>query len=123
MTVRGYPVVVQETAGALTAYEIADQTSTRTKVEFLGGVAIISIAYINIAAADGDYIYVVFDATDDTDANTKLATAGSREIVMIGERRTWDFDPDAPCTRIDVKSNVASETGDSLIHFSGKVPL
>jgi hypothetical protein len=123
MTLRGYPVVVQETTGALVAYEISDQTSTPTQVDFAGGLALVSIAYINISAADGDLIYVVFDATDDTDAATKLGSAGSREVVMLGERRTWEFDSDTPCMRIDVKSNVASETGDSLVHFSGKAPL
>jgi hypothetical protein len=110
-----------ELPGIGVTYEIADQTSTPTQVDFVSGLLSVAIAYIDILSTDGVLLYVVFDALDDADAATKLALAGSREIVMLGERRQWVFSPDSPCFRIDIASNTAAETGDSLTFFSGKV--
>ena len=101
--------------------EIADQTTTPTQTDFASGLLSVSIAYIDRGSADGTILYVVFDALDDSDASTKLGAAGSREVIMLGERRQWTFSPASPCYRIDVASDAASETGESLVVFSGKV--
>ena len=101
--------------------EIADQTTTPTQTDFASGLLSVSIAYIDRGSAVGTILYVVFDALDDADASTKLGAAGSREVVMLGERRQWTFSTSSPCYRIDVASDAASETGDSLVAFSGKV--
>jgi len=101
--------------------EIADQTTTPTQTDFASGLLSVSIAYIDRGSADGTILYVVFDALDDAAASTQLGAAGSREVIMLGERRQWTFSSASPCYRIDVASDVASETGDSLVVFSGKV--
>lgn len=101
--------------------EIADQTTTPTQTDFVSGLLAVSIAYISRATPVGTILYVVFDALDDADASTKLGAAGSREVVMIGERRQWTFSTSSPCYRIDVASDAAAETGDTLVVFSGKV--
>lgn len=110
-----------EDQGVGVAEEIADQTTTPTQKDFASGLLSVSIAYINRGSAAGTILYVVFDALDDSDASTKLGAAGSREIVMLGERRQWTFSADSPVYRIDVASDAASETGDTLVVFSGKV--
>lgn len=116
-----HTVIPSEFFGVGVSDEIADQTTTPTQKDFVSGLLSVSIAYINRGSAAGTILYVVFDALDDADASTKLGAAGSREVVMLGERRQWTFSPATPCYRIDVASDVASETGDSLVVFSGKV--
>lgn len=101
--------------------EIADQTTTPTQKDFPSGLIDISIAYIDRGSADGTILYVVFDALDDADASTKLGAAGSRSVIMLGERRAWQFPVDSPVYRVDVASDAASETGDSLVAIDGKV--
>lgn len=114
-------VPVDQLSGVGVSAEIADQTTTPTQTDFVSGLLAVSIAYINRGSAVGTILYVVFDALDDADASTKLGAAGSREIVMLGERRQWNFSPTSPCYRIDVASDAAAETGDTLVAFSGKV--
>lgn len=122
-TAAGEDIVVpaDQLPGVGVAAEIADQTTTPTPKEFVSGLLSVSIAFIDRGAADGTILYVVFDALDDADASTKLGSAGSREVIMLGERRQWTFSPASPCYRIDVASDVAAETGDSLVVLSGKV--
>lgn len=118
----GKVVTAAELPGVGVAEEIADQTTTPTQKDFPSGLLAVSIAYINRGSAVGTILYVVFDALDDADASTKLGAAG-REVVMLGERRQWNFSADSPVYRIDVASDAASETGDSLVAISGKVEL
>lgn len=115
-------VTAGEVPGVGVSEEIADQTTTPTQKDFASGLLSVSIAYIDRGSADGTILYVVFDALDDADASTKLGAAG-REVVMLGERRQWTFSLSSPVHRIDVASDAASETGDSLIVISGKVQL
>jgi len=103
------------------ADEIADQTTTPTQKDYASGLIEISIAYVDRGSAAGTVLYVVFDALDDADASTKLGAAGSRYVVFLGERRKWTFQSDSPVYRVDVASDVASETGDSLVIIDGKV--
>lgn len=114
-------IPLDQLLGVGVSEEIADQTTTPTQKDFVSGLLSVSIAYINRGSAAGTVLYVVFDALDDADASTKLGAAGSREVVMLGERRQWTFSPSTPCYRIDVASDAASETGDTLVVFSGKV--
>lgn len=117
----GHVIPLDQLLGVGVSEEIADQTTTPTQKDFVSGLLSVSIAYINRGSAAGTVLYVVFDALDDADASTKLGAAGSREVVMLGERRQWTFSPSTPCYRIDVASDAASETGDTLVVFSGKV--
>lgn len=107
--------------GIGTAAEIADQTTAPTQTDFASGLLSVSIDYIDRGSADGTILYVVFDALDDSDASTKLGAAGSREVIMLGGSKPFTFSPSSPCYRIDVASDAASETGDSLVFMSGKV--
>lgn len=116
-----YVVPLSELPGVGVSGEIANHTTTPTQTDFASGLLSVSIAYIDRGSAAGTILYVVFDALDDSDASTKLGAAGSREVVMLGERRQWTFSADSPVYRIDVASDAASETGNSLVVFSGKV--
>lgn len=99
-----------------TPFETSDQTTTHTTQTISAGARVVTIYYRDIGSAVGDVLYVVFNADDDTDANSKLTTAGQRFVVPIGSERTWVFPEGSEVTRIDYESNVASETGDSLVY-------
>lgn len=118
-----YVVTPSELFGIGTAAEIADQTTTPTQTDFPSGLLGVSIDFIDRGSADATVLYVVFDALDDADAATKLATPGSREVIMLGGSAAFPFAPIGPCYRIDVATDAASETGDSLVFMSGKVQV
>jgi hypothetical protein len=101
----------------VTPGEVADQTSTRTTVTLASSAATLRIGYSAIASAVGTLLYVVFNATSNTDANTKLGLAGQRFVIPIGESREFTFGPNALLTRIDIASNTASETGDTIVTY------
>lgn len=99
-----------------TPFETADQTTTHTTQAIAAGARAVTIGYVDLGSAVGDVLYVVFNADDDTDANSKLTTAGQRYVIPLGKERTWIFSVGSEVTRIDYESNVASETGDSLVY-------
>ena len=109
----GYPGVGVEA-------EISNQTSTPTQEDFASGLIDVVIGYWPVTLPAGSRIYVVFDALSDADALTKLATAGSRSVIMIGQQFGWSFSPSSPCYRIDIASDVATESGTTLVTINGK---
>lgn len=114
-------VTEQGILGVGVADEIADQTTTPTQKDYSSGLVELNVAYVNRGSAVGTVLYIVFDALDDADASTKLGAAGSRFVIMLGERRKWTFSQSTPVYRIDVASDAAAETGDSLVILDGKV--
>lgn len=109
--------------GAVLSREITDLTTTIQTLAFSQGLVSVEISYIDLGSAVGDWIFVVFDALSDADAATKLSVPEARVRIMLGEAgaREFLFDLETPCTRLDFASNVASETGDSLVRVLGKV--
>lgn len=115
--------VITEREGVGVSREILDLTTTPQTLSFAEGLAAVEISYLDLGSAVGDWIYVVFDALSDADAATKLATAEARIRIMLGEvsSKSIIFARTTPCYRIDVVSNVATETGDSVVRIIGKV--
>lgn len=119
----GYPVVIRaEVEGIGTSDEIDNQSTTPASKTFVSGLLSLTLAYFDMGTASGKAVYVVFDALDDSDAATKLASPTSRETVFLNERRTFQFSAATPCYRVDIKSDTA-ETGASKIAIGGKVPV
>lgn len=100
--------------------EIANITTTPVQRDFPSGLLSLTVGYLDGGSAVGKYLYVVFDALDTADAATKLASEG-REVVKIEGFRTFNFSPSSPVYRVDVASNVGTESGSSLVLLSGKV--
>ena len=101
----------------VTPGEVLDQTTTRTTITLPAGAATLRIGYTNLTSRDGKLLYVVLNATSNTDANTKLGLAGQRFVIPIGESREFTFGPNALLTRIDLASDAASETGDTIVTY------
>lgn len=101
----------------VTPGEVADQTTTRTTITLASGAATLRIGYSNLTSGVGKRLYVVLNATSNTDANTKLGLAGQRFVIPIGESREFTFGPNALLTRIDLASDAASETGDTIVTY------
>lgn len=110
-----------EIPGVGVTREIANPTTTPVTKDFPSGLLSVTIGYLDSGSAAGKLLYAVFDALDADDAATKLGAEG-REVVKIEGFRTFVFSPSTPCYRVSVASNVASETGSSLVLLSGKVP-
>lgn len=101
----------------VTPGESTNPTTARTKVTFASGAATLRIGYSNLGSAVGKVLRVVFNATSDTDATTKIGTPGQRFVVPIGESREFTFGPNALLTRIDLASDAVSETGSSIVTY------
>lgn len=105
----------QERAHQITPFERSNATTTRAAVTVADPAATLRVGYSNLGSAAGKVLYVVINATSDADANAKLALAGQRFTIPIGESREFQFGPEALLTRIDTKSDIATETGASLV--------
>lgn len=123
----GYPVVARsEAEGVGVPREITNPTTTRKKELFPGGLTKAEISYLDLGAAAGKWIFVVFDALSDDDADTKLTDDETRYRVMIGKEgadaHPFQFTDSTPVTRIDVVSDAATETGASVVRIEGIGP-
>lgn len=108
-------VAPQERAHQITPFERSNATTTRAAITVSDAAATLRISYSNLGSAAGKVLYVVINATSDADAAAKLALAGQRFAIPIGENREWQFGADALLTRFDTASDVATETGASLV--------
>lgn len=117
------PLVTRsEVYGVGVTDEINNQSTTPTIKTFVSGLSALIIGYGDMGLATGKAVYIVFDALDDTDAVTKLGIATSREVVFLGERRSFQFGAATPCYRVDIKSDTV-ETGASKLALSGKTSV
>lgn len=120
------PLVVppSEVAGSLIPAEVLDLTSTPVQVLFPDGLVSLLITYLDLGSAVGARAFYVFDPFSATDAATKLATAGSRIFHMIGKDDSLEilFDDDSPVYSVYMNSDVASETGSSVVRLFGRTP-
>lgn len=120
-----FVVPPSEREGVGVVREVLDLTTTPQSVEFASGLISAELTYLDLGSGVGDWIFVVFDALSDSDAATKLADSETRVRIMLGESgaREFHFSADEPVRRIDVASNVASETGDTVVRIIGKAAL
>ena len=109
----GLPVeTLDQRALSVSTYEIANQSTTRGNVTPLIPAKAVEVGYFNSASASGKFLYVVFNAFSNADAAAKLATAGQRFAIPLGEVRKFHFPNDKLCTRVDLISDTA-ESGAS----------
>jgi hypothetical protein len=100
-------------AGISIIDEASNLSTTSRKIDLSARPATnITIQSINITGATAKLYYLVFNATSDSEAATKLATSGQRFILGLGNTLTVAFA--TPVSRIDIVANVA-ETGTSLV--------
>ena len=113
-------------AGSLVWNEIANLTTTRQSLTFPSGATAIEFSYrqgssSGNTAATGRATYIVFNPTSDDDANGKLALAGARERLPLGDDYGALATDEDPFTRVDVISE-AAEGGHSTLMISARIP-
>lgn len=112
-----------EKEGVQTNGVFSNPTTTPQKMLFPDGLLSVNLTYRNLGSAVGAYCWVVFGAFSDADAATKLSQDATRTRLVIGDTLglSRDWTAEAPCNRIDIASNVASETGTSAVDVDAKV--
>ncbi len=95
--------------------EVADPvTGTPQAVTPPAGATYCRISYLRTGGTVvGKVAHIAFNATSTYDAAARLAAPEVREVVQFGQVREFYFDE--PLTRIDVKSDAASETAGSTV--------
>lgn len=111
-----YQKAPSDYTGIVTPWETDDQSTTRAEPaqQPVAGAKVVSIHFIDIGSSTADSLYVVFNAINDADAAAKLAVAGLRYVVALGERRTWTVPANGLITRIDYLTESA-ETGENKV--------
>lgn len=104
-----------ELSYAIVAGEKVNQLDTpvvnKTTISLAGSeAAFLAIEYMDLGAATGKRLFVVFNASSDTDANNKLSSASQRYVVPIDGWREWYFELAERLTRVDFCSDAASES-------------
>lgn len=112
--------------GAITYGEYANASTTRQSTTYPSGATAIEITYrqnssSGTTTAVGRAMYIVFNATSDADANGKLAAAGSRYRLALGDDLSQTFSSTVPLTRIDFLTE-AAETGHSTLMLAARIP-
>jgi len=99
---------------------VANITTTKTLISTAIGARSVRVQYGKVSGTPtGTGLRVVFNAINDTDANTKLTTAGQYFTVPLGDSRQFDFASGSEVLRIDIASDAAIEAGvtTSLVEY------
>ena len=99
-----------DVSGTLYTDETDAQNATRISTLIPLGARAVVIDTTAIASATAKYLWVVFNALNDTDADTKLASATTRVRIPIGRVFEISFDELAKCTRIDYRTDGVGAT-------------
>lgn len=106
--------------------EIANLTDSRAsvtegtnKITIPTGLTVLDVEFYDDGSAAADKLYLAFNAVDDADGSYMLGTAGERAVVTLGRVKRYRFAASAPCVRIDLKSDAATETGATLVIIEG----
>lgn len=94
-----------DVSGVLYTDETDAQNATRISKSIPLGARVVVIDTTAITSATSKYLWVVFNALNDTDADTKLSSATTRVRIPIGRVFEISFDELAKCTRIDYKTD------------------
>ena len=94
-----------DVSGTLYTNETDSQSTTRTKIDIPLGARVISFDISSISGSTAKFIWIVFNALNDTDADTKLASSSTRIRVPIGRTFEITFDNVSKCTRIDYRTD------------------
>lgn len=118
---KGVPYVrnTSQYVGSVTTFENTDVVDSREDPTTDGGAQpaagarVVTLAFIDKGSAVATELYVVFNATSDADATTKLGSAATRHVIMLNERRSWTVAEGNEITRIDFMSDDAAPVGGS----------
>ena len=120
----GVLVKIEEPNGFIYENEFTSISNTRQTVSIPSGLEAIEISFFPTAAASVyDVLDVVINASTNGDADTKLATVGSRYPIPAGKTlRQTISSGGTPITRIDLKTRNAA-SGSNLVVIYGKMPV
>ena len=105
--------------GTTTTFENTDVVDAREDPTTDGGAQptagarVVTLAFLDKGSAVATELYVVFNASNDTDATTKLGSGATRHVILLGERRSWAVSEGNEITRIDFMSDDAAPVGGS----------
>ncbi len=90
-----------------------------TPVRIIPGQTILGffVRFSDRGSAVAKELRIVFDAANDADADGKLLNPGSRRLVDINGEANFVFSTAVPVQRIDMASDVATETGASKLYY------
>lgn len=108
-----------DVTGTLYTAETDAQSTTRTKIDIPLGARVIAIDVSSIASATAKFLWVTFDAINDTAADTALASSTTRLRIPVGRTFEIAFDSLSKCTRVDYRTdgNGATPTCDVSIRW------
>lgn len=120
----GTLVKIEESNGFIYENEFTSISNTRQSISIPSGLESIEISFFPTAAPSVyDVLDIVINASNDGDANTKLATVGSRYPIPAGKTlRQTIPSGGALITRIDLKTRAAA-AGANLVIVYGKMPV
>ncbi len=106
---------------SFTPFSKSDQADTpasnKTTITPTAGAGIVRLDYTKTTnTPKGTAMYVVFNALNSTDADTKLGSDSTRFTIAIGTNREFQFAVGSECVRIDFITNAATpETATSTL--------
>lgn len=94
-----------DVTGTLYTAETDAQGATKTTTTIPLGARVVVVDTSAISGATSKFLWVVFNAINGTDADTKLASAATRVRIPVGRVFEVTFDDLAKCTRIDYRTD------------------
>lgn len=98
--------------------EVANVTNARGTLVF-SGLTSARMWLRDAGSSSVGLLYYCTNAADADEADARLAAAGARMILRMGETTDIPFDPDDGVVRLDYIANVA-ETGANLFYVEGR---
>lgn len=114
---RVYAIGPADIAGSVTPFEIDDQSTTRgvPSPQPTAGARVVYLRFDDMGTSAAKGLYVVFNAANDADADSKLGAAGSRFWLPLGDPMVRSVDEGDEITRIDFLTDTA-ETGSNKVY-------
>lgn len=118
----GVLVKIEESNGFIYENEFTSISNTRQSISIPSGLEAIEVSFFPTAAASAyDILDVVINASTNGDADTKLATVGSRYPIPAGKTLRQTIPSGGTLiTRIDLKTRAAA-AGANLVVVYGKM--
>ncbi len=116
----GLPVYTpSDLPGSLYTDEIDAMNATRQKKDIPLGSRLIVVDTTTISGSTARYVYLTYNAANDTAADTALGSPTTRIRIPIGRVVEIGFADSAKCTRVDLKTdgNGATPTADVSLRW------
>lgn len=109
--------------------EVTNPESDARTTFYLLGATEIEVEFMNtgsstydLAGAVARRAYLVFNAADSTDADSKALQVATREVVPLNSMKVFSAPSTNEITRMDVYSDTATETGTTKLTFRAVSP-